>query len=65
MLNKVGSRLGATYQAMVSSPRHLGRAETRQIGANENPQRVEDTLWIACVGDAPVVVSPALSIGDA
>ena len=63
--NKVGSRLGATYQAMVSSPRHLGRAEARQIGANENPQRVEDTLWIECVGDAPVVVSPALSIGDA
>ncbi|MGM9841728.1 MAG: hypothetical protein ACI31D_05965, partial [Candidatus Limisoma sp.] len=29
------------------------------------PQRVEDTLWIACVGDAPVVVNPALSIGDA
>ncbi|MBS7410326.1 MAG: hypothetical protein KIG59_05135 [Muribaculaceae bacterium] len=45
--------------------RHLGRAEARQIGANENPQRVEDTLWIECVGDAPVVVSPALSIGDA
>ena len=46
----VGSRLGATVYG---------------CGANENPQRVEDTLWIACVGDAPVVVSPALSIGDA
>ena len=42
-----------------------GRTEARPIGANENPQRVEDTLWIACVGDAPIVVSPALSIGDA
>ena len=46
----VGSRLGATGYG---------------CGANENPQRVEDTLWIACVGDAPVMVSPALSIGDA
>ena len=42
-----------------------GRTEARPIGANENPQRVEDTLWIECVGDAPIVVSPALSIGDA
>ena len=42
-----------------------GRTEARPIGANENPQRVEDTLWIACVGDAPVVVSPTLSVGDA
>ncbi|MDY4941959.1 MAG: hypothetical protein SO082_02000 [Candidatus Limisoma sp.] len=47
-----------------SDERH-GRTEARPIGANENPQRVEDTLWIACVGDAPIVVSPALSIGDA
>ena len=46
----VGSRLGATGYG---------------CGANENPQRVEDTLWIACVGDAPVMVSPTLSIGDA
>ena len=48
-----------------TSTRLPGRTEARQIGANENPQRVEDTLWIECVGDAQVVVSPALSIGDA
>ena len=27
--------------------------------------RVEDTMMMQSVGDAPVVVSPALSIGDA
>ena len=36
-----------------------------KIEANEHPQRVEDTLWIVCVGGAQVVVNPALSIGDA
>ena len=46
----VGSRLGATGYG---------------CGANENPLRVEDTLWIACVGEAPFMVSPTLSIGDA
>ena len=49
-ISRVGSRLAATYHG---------------CGANENPQRVEDTLWIVCVGDAPFMVSPALSIGDA
>ena len=37
-----------------------GRSNPRPYngcGVNENPQRVEDSLWIACVGDAPVVVS--------
>ena len=32
--------------------RQPGRTEARPIGANENPQRVEDTLWIACVSNA-------------
>ena len=48
--------------------RPVGRSKPRPYngcGVNENPQRVEDTLWIACVGDAPVVVSPTLSVGDA
>ena len=59
------TRLPGRTEARPYGTRHLGRAETLQIGANENPQHVEDTLWIACVGDAPVVVSPTLSIGDA
>ena len=29
-----------------------------------HPHRAEGTMWIVCVGDAPVVVNPTLSIGD-
>ena len=36
----------------------------KQIGANKHPHRAEGTMWIACVGDAPVVVNPTLSVGD-
>ena len=46
----VGSRLGATGYG---------------CGANENPQRVEDTLWIACVGDGLVMVNLTFSLGEA
>ena len=59
---KMGDGRGKSGEVRVEGH---GRTEARPIGANENPQRVEDTLWIACVGDAPIVVSPALSIGDA
>ncbi|MDY6105103.1 MAG: hypothetical protein SPH89_00460 [Candidatus Limisoma sp.] len=43
----------------------IGFGIAEQIGANEHPHRAEGTMWIVCVGDAPVVVNPTLSIGDA
>ncbi|MGM9841840.1 MAG: hypothetical protein ACI31D_06535 [Candidatus Limisoma sp.] len=59
----IGNAKSETLQAY-DSTFHSYLSTILRCGVKEHPQRVEDTLWIVCVGDAPIVVNPTLSVGD-